>query len=536
MPLVSAGVWYDDNLHTGPRAPERHRRTRPYTSQEFTANVIADFVLDPGSGVVDVSDLASLHSYLASSTRYGSRVTPARWRDVNPTEIRLLEPDASVGNAPWAPPPQPGVRRLLPRRPIQGVSQEFDLGLPKELLAHVAPADTARRRPDAPRGGGAATSASLQPADLLSAWPDLVAVDVYGAAITGPGTGSGDNWFAATATSLRRRLRNRSDPHAAPPELFAGLNTLAYVHHWQHPLQASPRGRNQGRLSLPERHPDLPEELIVTLAAVEAHRLPVPRRVGPSSPPAYLDPGEFRTIVAWEMPSTTFTRGPVARRGMAEALPLGFFVADPELTAHITADAALPPRPLRRAAPQAVQGLPLDSDFLGPLPAVFVASPAPPTRLLPHRPAPTDGTLRDLPDATASIEIAWHTLPQAPTRPLFRAPPEGAGGVRGVWFATLQADEFLAWGGIAQPPSRALPRRPVEGTAYASWAPVGDPMAWDVGPQPRQLRRPVPTAHEYIAAPPIHSSGASIVVPGPYYCVAGQIYSAGAITGQVTTE
>lgn len=118
MPLVSAGVWYDDLMHSGPIAPERFRRTRPHTSHEMTATVIADFFMDAAG--LEPSDVTPLVGFLVTTARALAR-SRVRWRDANPTEIRLLEPDAAVGNAPWstrsAVAPPPAVRPTAYRVP-----------------------------------------------------------------------------------------------------------------------------------------------------------------------------------------------------------------------------------------------------------------------------------------------------------------------------------------------------------------------------------------------------------------------------------
>lgn len=539
MPLVSAEVWFDDPFHPGlPPMPDRFRRRDSVISHDLTSVTAADFKID-GAGV-DVSVYASIWTTKAAEIGFRRPSPPRRWADVSPPEIRLLEPSADVGNAPWSSPSG----QTVPRRGYvraQGVMQEFELGLPPVLIVHLGPTDVAKRMPSGVR----VTSqdhAILHPGDLYAKWPDPASLVVYSPIFTGSRSesGTGSLWFGARTVGGRPVAHEQVGALSAPPEVFLGQNIFGvYTHHWQHPLPPVPRRREYGSISDIDRPPDLPEQYIVALAAVEAHRLPVPRPRGPATPPAFLDAGEFFTIVVWDSQVTLPTRGPSVRRGFVDDFPISVFVSIPDVTAHVLADASWQVRSPQRVRQHATYARSLDSDYLGPLPAVFVYSPAVPTRVLPRVPVATDGTLRDLPDANESIIGAWQgQQPQPPTRQLrpVATPSSPVGGT--VWFGSIQADELLTWiGPQVQPPTLPLARRLGQiVTGFDSWTPLGEPIGWYAMPQAQTLPRPVAMrSQEYTAAPPIYATGV-IIVGGPYYAAATQLYSAGAIAAQVTTE
>ena len=474
MPLESAGVFFDDNMHTGPPVlPSRFRRTRPVNPDRISTGASAGTVNSPPT--VNTAGLDTDHS-----AHDGKETCITRLSIV--TQPRLAFP----------------------------------------------------------RSGGPG-SISI-PGDLYSAWPDPTAADVFGASFRGD-VGTGNDWFGATTTSLRHRLRNRSQPDIAPPDLFLGvLIPMAYVFPWQPPARQAPRAPVPGFLSQPDLQADLlpgvPPILVSFLAPDSAWQQ---RPVARTPPQVTSAPGEFSAaheqVVAWDTGGTTLpTPAPRVRREVDDLLPISANVALPELTVHITADVTAPARAPRRPAQHVSYDLSLDSDFLGPLPATFVYGPQSPTRSLPRSLPATDGTLRELPDATEAIEITWHTLPQPPTRPLFRTPPEGSGSVGGVWFGSIEVGVLMEWDAPVAPLARPLPRRPVQAAGFDAWTPLGEPIGWYVAPETRRLARPGPTAHEYTAAPSIYSSGATIIVSGPYYAVAQQLYTAGAVAAQSVSE
>lgn len=293
--------------------------------------------------------------------------------------------------------------------------------------------------------------------------------------------------------------------------------------------------------SHPERLPEFDYNLTLVANATGAHRLPLWWPRGPSSPPAFLDPGEFRTVIAWDSLVTMPTRGPVLRRGMMDDLAFGVHIASPELTFCVTGDVAAPRLPTPRVRQFTSTVDRLDTDVLGPLPATFTFSPGLPTRI-PRAPlAAIDNSLRDLPDSNEAILGAWQgQQPQPPNHPLFRSAQPGSPVARDVWYDTLQADVLMGWTSTVQQPTRLPGRQPgslyVQSAEFTAWTPLGEPIGWYAMPQAQQLPRPVPAMYGCVSAPPEYSGGASIIVAGPYYVVAQQLYSAGAVAAQVTTQ
>ncbi len=651
MPLVSAGVWFPDLFHTGPPLG-RQRRLRPKRPSDtigqevFYSVAERDITVDMFGGVMQGISVARHQG------RRFDRVRPAG----QSPEIWLLEPAPEVGNAPWSPPfigslnPRPErLRQARTQGALISVETLSDAAAETESIPWSPPLITSisvRRQ----RKGQPPTQGDLTSIDTLQAWPDSFAADLAALSAT-------VNFISADTARSLRRPRTFGNVMVMPPEIELGELILlsVYVNEWADAQTA--RGPYRRRspfrwFSYPERTPDLPTDLVVTVTPTGACELPFPRRIGPRTPPTFMDPGEFRTTLVWQIPDPlqrTLRRPTIRRNVLDQPLiatpytawsliapptnlqaaiagggslpePVTFYyvvtayteagetIGSNEANAttslgnqriNLTWDAVLgaagyrvyrgtspggqnvkvadvsvtnysdiggatlgnfsPPaansaglntnweivthefqsfsHPIRypRRVREGKHSIPQDSDFLGPLPATFVYSPDRPTKIIVRARIGSEASMRLLAGTDEAVLATWQVQPQAPVHYRARVPQQGVHST--VWFGSLAVETlFDPFADTTTKPSRILPRRPSQAATFHAWMPLGDPMAWDVAPQARHMPRPVPTKHEYTAAPPIFSSGAPIIVNGPYYAVAGGIFSPGAVAGQAVTE
>jgi len=197
--------------------------------------------------------------------------------------------------------------------------------------------------------------------------------------------------------------------------------------------------------------------------------------------------------------------------------------------------------------------LPPDTDPLQHLPGSFlrdVPPQVPPVRQAQY--FATVGRATDpakLPESDDSVLIAWAGPPLVPAWRGHAGRPVPPATQRDVWFDTLRVDEFMSWNVPHRPAPLQAPTGRVEPYSFASWTPTGESFGWYV-PFPARASA-IWSGSGLIAAataiasmqggssdgdPPWYSSGATIIVVGPFVVDMAAIWCAGAVQGDILGE
>lgn len=343
---------------------------------------------------------------------------------------------------------------------------------------------------------------------------------------------SPDGWFDSDAATLRRpRVTPRAEPVAMPPTaLLLRISYLEPINADVQPLRQPKRRFTQNDRapvplleatdSLPAWLPQIPsvrptpqlrtrQADAYDLSYHELHqswdvaavgpRRPSPHLTAPTqSEPPFEVPDDQNILGSWRVDTVP------ARFGQGHRLPV---VAQPPAVAPLVDYFAEygPWRPsdyrrLANAANKATAGMaPLPMDPQEVEPAAWDVRPT---------------------------EAFRHG--QRPYR------PERLHEAKALWFGEIQLD-VLGWSAptpSARPVTRTAPR---EAGERPPDTPSGESFAWFVPAVNRQpVTKRIPTERQ--TEPPWYSSGVSIIVAGPYYWTAGELYVAGAVAGQLVTE
>lgn len=324
-----------------------------------------------------------------------------------------------------------------------------------------------------------------------------------------------------------------AQPLSPPP------NNVALFRAWEQPL--SQPLRSPGRRLIPG------VDLVLTAAAVvpfypdwDVPPQFQPRRQPPG--PAWLNQEPWDVLVdtptraaLWVQPATA----PRLARPRSEPPGVGppaLFAVETQTLGSWRVDLQQVPRPVpHRPGPAVVQ----------PPPAVQVEQPrwplwdAVPVLPLPRKRLPPGqggpSALLPLPNVTEAVLCVWGMLWPGP-RAAPHLPPAALPATQRVpWWAGLEAAPLLAWN-VAP----VLPRRMPQVVIPAGRSPLpvttaGDGMAWRVEgqcPWPRPGRTLGLADTNF--TPPLQPT--VVVVAGPYYAAAGEIFVAGAAAGEIDTE
>jgi hypothetical protein len=169
------------------------------------------------------------------------------------------------------------------------------------------------------------------------------------------------------------------------------------------------------------------------------------------------------------------------------------------------------------------------------VPALFVQSDRPLVNARINLPA-----MKDIPPGfpilvqPAGIALDWNVDQQAPIRRTPRAIPPAEDQAQ--YFATLTPDVLHSWDVPTNQPFRrplSPSRAQGEDARLTLVVSAAESFAWNVE-NPSPVRRPFmpPNAQAFVGSP-FFDAGGIVIVAGPFRCIAGQIYFAGAVTGDV---